>query len=58
MSGMLAVCSFCGMSGEDFNHCVRCKRKLPSKVKAIVISNDSNSKNDKYIEVQVRLFYR
>lgn len=53
---MLAVCPFCGITAEDFNYCVRCKRKLPDKVKAVVISNDLNSKKEKYILVEVRIF--
>ncbi|XP_066255314.1 uncharacterized protein [Euwallacea similis] len=33
--GKLAVCSACGYTGEDFNKCTRCSRKLPENVKSI-----------------------
>uniref|UniRef100_A0AAR5P600 Ubiquitin-like protease family profile domain-containing protein n=2 Tax=Dendroctonus ponderosae TaxID=77166 RepID=A0AAR5P600_DENPD len=42
--GKLAVCSACGYTGEDFNKCRRCNRKLPDNVKAIetIDKNDTN----------------
>ncbi|XP_060518114.1 uncharacterized protein LOC132696950 [Cylas formicarius] len=40
--GKLAVCSYCGYTGEDFNRCARCNRKLPDNVKSI----DSPLKNN------------
>ncbi|KAF7287034.1 hypothetical protein GWI33_002419 [Rhynchophorus ferrugineus] len=33
--GKLAVCSYCGYTGEDFNKCTRCSRKLPENVRSI-----------------------
>lgn len=33
--GKLAVCSACGYTGEDFNRCTRCLRKLPDSVRSI-----------------------
>ncbi|XP_030760766.1 uncharacterized protein LOC115885866 isoform X2 [Sitophilus oryzae] len=33
--GKLAVCSYCGYTGEDFNRCRRCSRKLPDNVRSI-----------------------
>lgn len=33
--GQLAVCAHCGYLSEDFNRCLRCKRKFPDDVKSI-----------------------
>lgn len=33
--GQLAVCMHCGYLSEDFNKCLRCKRKFPDDVKSI-----------------------
>ncbi|KAK9679974.1 Ulp1 protease family, C-terminal catalytic domain, partial [Popillia japonica] len=45
--GMLAVCTNCGYLSEDFNKCLRCKRKLPEDVKSIAAGDQSvTKKND------------
>lgn len=37
--GRLAVCMHCGYLSEDFNKCLRCKRKLPEDVKSMIAPN-------------------
>ncbi|KRT80658.1 Peptidase [Oryctes borbonicus] len=47
IQGMLAVCSHCGYLSEDFNKCLRCKRKLPEDVKSVATADQSAiKKND------------
>ncbi|XP_014229110.1 uncharacterized protein LOC106653957 [Trichogramma pretiosum] len=46
VNGFLAVCSYCGMNSPDFNYCIRCKRKIPDKVKAMSISTGVITKLD------------
>ncbi|KAL7298667.1 hypothetical protein TKK_0008431 [Trichogramma kaykai] len=46
VNGFLAVCSYCGMNSADFNYCIRCKRKIPDKVKAMSISTGVITKLD------------
>lgn len=46
IEGQLAVCAICGYLSEDFNRCMRCKRKLPENVKAIPAVNTNGKKMD------------
>lgn len=46
IQGMLAVCSNCGYLSEDFNKCLRCKRKLPEDVKSVAASDQSVTKRN------------
>jgi hypothetical protein len=46
IEGQLAVCAICGYLSEDFNRCMRCKRKLPENVKAIPAVNSNGKKMD------------
>ncbi|XP_063914137.1 uncharacterized protein LOC135130642 isoform X2 [Zophobas morio] len=46
IEGQLAVCAICGYVSEDFNRCMRCKRKLPENVKAIPASSNNGKKMD------------
>lgn len=46
VQGMLAVCSHCGYLSEDFNKCLRCKRKLPEDVKSIAAGDQSITKKN------------
>lgn len=38
--GMLAVCINCGYISEDFNRCLRCRRKLPDNVKSVPVAGN------------------
>lgn len=40
--GKLAVCMHCGYLSEDFNKCLRCKRKLPEDVKSVSVTTTNN----------------
>lgn len=47
--GKLAVCMHCGYLSEDFNKCLRCRRKLPEDVKSVpslLSGNDVKRDND------------
>lgn len=46
IEGQLAVCAICGYLSEDFNRCMRCKRKLPENVKAMPAINSNGKKVD------------
>ncbi|GJQ67547.1 hypothetical protein Trydic_g8358 [Trypoxylus dichotomus] len=56
IQGMLAVCSHCGYLSEDFNKCLRCKRKLPEDVKSVAAADQSpTKKNDKLCPIPEKL---
>lgn len=40
--GKLAVCMHCGYLSEDFNKCLRCRRKLPEDVKSVSVTSTNN----------------
>lgn len=42
IAGKLAVCMHCGYLSEDFNKCLRCKRKLPEDVKSVSVTTTNN----------------
>lgn len=44
IDGMLAVCGYCGYLSEDFNRCIRCRKKLPEDVKSRP-SDEANCEN-------------
>ncbi|EFA03603.1 hypothetical protein TcasGA2_TC013691 [Tribolium castaneum] len=46
IEGLLAVCQNCGYLSEDFNKCMRCKRKLPENVKSVAAVNSNGKKVD------------
>ncbi|XP_044266946.1 uncharacterized protein LOC123012840 isoform X2 [Tribolium madens] len=46
IEGLLAVCQICGYLSEDFNKCMRCKRKLPENVKSVPAVNSNGKKVD------------
>lgn len=46
VEGQLAVCAICGYLSEDFNRCMRCRRKLPENVKAMPALNNNGKKVD------------
>lgn len=46
VAGQLALCPICGYLNEDFNRCLRCKRKLPDNVKTIAAPPPGTKKID------------
>lgn len=46
--GKLAVCTNCGYLSEDFNKCLRCRRKLPDDVKSMAANTNIKQQNNKH----------
>ncbi|CAG9769103.1 unnamed protein product [Ceutorhynchus assimilis] len=53
--GKLAVCFICGYTGEDFNKCTRCSRKLPDNVRSVDANVDFIQKDILKPQIKINL---